>query len=325
MSRVAARGGLLRTPQSHFDPLGKLTRHRQFNRPISRQLMRDSETLDLARRIANCSCHIKVQLDLSSKEAKDAALVGAKACNARLCPFCEWRRTRAWRARLVRGLEAFHLDFPKHKAIFLTLTVKNCELDRLSDQMTELHKSWHRLTKLSFFPTEYWFRRTEVTVSAPLLGSHQAHPHIHALLLVGPSYFGREYIKQLEWQKQWMMSARLDYSPVVDVRNTYKREMKGSESSPSSLAAVTEAAKYATKATNLLELGDALGEFHRQLAYKRLYASSKLLQPYVKDCDIQKQELVEPDLLTTMNAADVINASASWFEDSQEYLISGLD
>ena len=325
MSRVTARGGLLRTPQSHFDPLGNLSRHRQFNRPICRQLVKDPETLDLARRIANCSCSIKVQLDLSSKELQEASLLGAKTCNARLCPFCEWRRTRAWRARLMRGLEAFHLDFPKHKAIFLTLTVKNCKLDKLGDQMTELHKSWNRLTKLSFFPTEYWFRRTEVTVSASLLGSYQAHPHIHALLLVGPSYFGREYIKQLEWQRQWMMSARLDYSPVVDVRNTYKRGMRESGSLQSSRAAVTEAAKYATKATNLLELGDALGEFHRQLAYKRLYASSKLLQPYVKDCDIQKDELVEPDLLTTMSAADVITSSASWFEDSQEYLFSGLN
>ena len=77
----------------------------------------------MGRRIGNCASRLALEIGL--KEGRDpvAYLRGAALCNTRLCPFCEWRRSRVWRARLHRGLSAFQKDFPTHRGVFLTLTV----------------------------------------------------------------------------------------------------------------------------------------------------------------------------------------------------------
>ena len=41
----------------------------------------------------------------------------------------------------------------------------------------------------------------------------RAHPHYHALLLVKPSYFTKNYIKQSEWVEMWQKALRADYAP----------------------------------------------------------------------------------------------------------------
>ena len=44
-----------------------------------------------------------------------------------------------------------------------------------------------------------------------------AHPHFHALLLV-PSYFTINYIKQGDWVEMWAKALRADYLPSVNVK-----------------------------------------------------------------------------------------------------------
>ena len=46
----------------------------------------------------------------------------------------------------------------------------------------------------------------------------RAHPHYHALLLVKPSYFTKNYIKQSEWVEMWQKALRADYAPSVNVK-----------------------------------------------------------------------------------------------------------
>ncbi|NDB66146.1 MAG: replication protein, partial [Euryarchaeota archaeon] len=128
-------------------------------------------------------------------------------------------------------------------ALFLTLTVKNCQLYELRETVRHLHRSFKRLTLIQGFPTSAWFRRTEVTLGKSLGGSGplfapQVHPHIHALLLVRPSYWSRDYWSQLKWQKEWQMAARLDYPPVVDIRRARpKANADGPLSTDANLAA----------------------------------------------------------------------------------------
>ena len=45
-----------------------------------------------------------------------------------------------------------------------------------------------------------------------------AHPHFHALLLVKPSYFTINYIKQGDWVEMWAKALRADYLPSVNVK-----------------------------------------------------------------------------------------------------------
>ena len=325
MPRCANTAAGKALPYANDGVLGKFSRHRCFNTPISRDLMRDADTREIGRKIANCALNLKAQVLLQEGFSPEVNLKAANVCNTRLCPFCEWRRTRVWRKRLYDGLGALYGDHPKLSGVFLTLTVRNPALEDLSYTLDEMNRAWCRLINRSFFPTEYWFRRTEITVSANAhTGALSAHPHFHALLLVKPSYWAKNYVKQLTWQQQWMDSARLDYVPVVDVRRAKQKSASGSSSSGDALSSVVEAAKYAAKATALMELGDAISEFHWQIRGKRLYSVSKALNRYIKSGDVSAEELMDNDSKPLPQGAEVIDVCARWFEDTSEYLITEL-
>ena len=312
-------------PQVNDDLLGKFSRHRQYNHPISRDLMHDTGTRDIGQKIANCALALKADLLIHPDLRTEVNLKAARVCNTRLCPFCEWRRTRVWRARLSEGLSALYSDQPKLRGVFLTLTVKNPRLEDLGDTLDQMNRAWDRMSRRSFFPTDLWFRRTEVTVTGrPGLEGFTAHPHFHVLLLVRPSYFSHGYIKQTQWQKEWMDSARLNYAPVVDVRSAKKKSGTGSSPKDDAKASILEAAKYAAKATALMELGPAITELHWQLKNRRLYAMSKKLREYIKAGDISPEELMDNDAKPLPEGTECMELSAQWFEDSREYLITDL-
>ena len=121
-----------------------------------------------------------------------------------------------------------------------------------------------------------------------------------------------------------MDSARLDYAPVVGVQRAKTSFSDGSDTSESARSAVVEAAKYSTKATALLELGDAIGEFHRQLRCRRLYAVSRPLAKYIKTGEISSDELMDNDSKPLPQGAEAIDVMARWFDDTQDYVITDL-
>ena len=151
-----------------------------------------------------------------------------------------------------------------------------------------------------------------------------AHPHFHVMLLVPPSYFGRNYVKQTRWQQEWEMAMRLDYTPVVDVRRAKSKRPNGGSGIEASRDAAIEAAKYASKATQLLELGDALTEFHFQTQGVRYYSVSRDLKQFIADGEIKKSEMLDEPSVMPEGDIELLNATATWFEDSQEYLFTNL-
>lgn len=325
--------------EGHSDLLGKFTKHRKYNLPITRALMSDADTRDIGRAIGNCACRLSLDIPQGDEGLSEPLLRGARLCNRRLCPFCEWRRTRAWRARLIAGLNILSSEKPKWSGVFLTLTVRNCQLHELRETIAHMHASLMRLTRVSAWPTAHWLRRTEVTVnrfsaepfrssrepgsgspSAVQTGAIQSvHPHMHCLLLVPPSYWSHGYVSQLRWQQEWQMAARLDYAPVVDVRRAKAKPTDDHLHGVAPVAAVVEAAKYASKATDLLALGEQLPEFHRQMKGLRLYGVSKELQRYVSAADVQGDELLDTDRFPVPAIVPSFSAVAEWIEAAQEY------
>ena len=325
MHGVAAPSGLADQACTHSDVLGKFTKHRRYNTAICKNLAMDHETLDIAQAIGNCALTLGVDVTQVAESPAEAQLRAAHVCNKRVCPFCEWRRSRAWRRRFFEGLPKFHEDFPSHKPIFLTLTVKNCRIEDLRETIADMHRAWKRMTLLSMFPTKFWFRRTEVVLQGGRnseLGAVMVHPHIHVLLMVPAGYFSHGYIKQTEWQKAWMMSARLDYSPVIDIRRGKMSSSSGGATSRDTTGAALEVSKYATKATDLINMGSNLGEYHRQVKNLRLSASSGSLKPYISDTPIDSAQLVDKE---TGDAEVIASGKALWFDDIGEYLFSSIE
>ena len=121
------------------------------------------------------------------------------------------------------------------------------------------------------------------------------------------------------------MAGRLDYAPVVDVRRARAKSTSGANALSASTAASLEAAKYASKATNLLELGDAISEFHHQVANLRFYSVSKRLSEYIKGADLSSQDLLDAPTQAIELNADVVKATAMWFEGTQEYQLVDIE
>jgi hypothetical protein len=142
---------------------------------------------------------------------------------------------------------------------------------------------------------------------------------MHCLLLVRPSYWSRDYVKQLRWQQEWQMAARLDYSPVVDVRKAKAKPTDEHLHGVAPVSAVVEAAKYASKATDLLQLGDALPAFHHEMKGLRLYGISKPLQRYISAADVTPDELLDTERFPVPAIIPAISAMAEWIDEAQEY------
>lgn len=171
----------------------------------------------------------------------------ARFCRVRHCPICQWRRSLMWRARFFKKLPKILEDYPSHRFIFLTLTVRNCELSNLRATITHMNESFKRLTKLTVWPGVGWVKCLEVTRSTTDL----AHPHFHCLVMVKSSYFsGAGYLKQQTWRELWQQSLRVEYLPIVNVKAIYG---KPGPKQPALIKAVTETVKYSIKPGDLLD------------------------------------------------------------------------
>lgn len=325
------------------DPCERFSKHRRFTAPLVRLLMAKTETREVGRQIANCALLLDLQIEQQPDGQFWAQLEGARFCTKRVCPFCDWRRSMRWRRRIAEGLHALGREQPKLRPLLLTLTLKTCELHELSGQLDHLHRSVNILTRRSFFPTDLWVRKTEITY--PLrhggekrrpqttdggdpgmipLGGHMAHAHVHMLLMVRPSYWGRDYIRSKRWTEEWMTAARIDYCPVVDVRAITTAKSSRWDGDVY-FAAAMEVGKYITKASDYAALGGELPKILRQVHGKRLIGCSKSMRRFISDSEISAAELTDLPHYENEEGWPTSKARAHWIEAAQEYWLAATE
>jgi plasmid rolling circle replication initiator protein Rep len=333
------------------DPLERFSKHKRFTRPVSTSLGRDPELRDVAAAIGSCAQVLDLLVEAPPDGELYAHLKASQVCNRRLCPWCEWRRSQRWKRRIEAGLHALNVANPGHRPLLLTLTVRNCEIEELGQTISAMHKAWDRMVRRQFFPTDLWLRRTEVTypnrLQSPsdpsqqrravpnrqtdtpqhtlsrgeVLGGRWAHPHLHALLMVRPSYWGKNYVKSLTWQQEWMDAARIDYPPVVDVRAITAAASRRWDGNVNRAAAM-EVAKYVTKATDYCAIADSLPEIHRQLAHHRLIGCSAPMRAFISDAEPQGEEMTDQPLHLRSPESTLTPARATWKAFVQEYWLT---
>lgn len=217
-------------------------------------------------------------------------LSSARFCRVRTCPVCQWRRSLMWKARAYKVLPRIVNDFPKHRWLFLTLTVKNCEITELRDTLVWMNKSWQRLTQLKAWPAEGWLRSTEVTRGKD--GS--AHPHFHCLLMVKPGYFaGKNYLKQAEWVELWQKSLRVDYDPVLDVQAVKRGQQP--------MQLVPELLKYCVKESDLVADREWFLELTRQMYKMKAVVVGGVLRQYLQELEKEPDDLIGESDLTEVD------------------------
>jgi plasmid rolling circle replication initiator protein Rep len=245
---------------------------------------RGSEFKQYAQRIDFCSQLLDFRLvpDVDQGELK-LKLSSARFCRVRTCPVCQWRRSLMWKARAYKVLPRIVADFPTHRWLFLTLTVKNCQIEELKETLTWMNQSWQRLTQLKIFPAVGWLKSMEVTRGKD--GS--AHPHFHCLLMVKPGYFGKNYIKQAEWVEMWRKCLRIDYNPVLDVQAVKRGEQP--------MQLVPELLKYCVKESDLVVDREWFIELTRQLHKMKAVTVGGVLRQYLADLEKEPEDLIGKD------------------------------
>lgn len=231
----------------------------------------------------------------------DLKLKNANFCRVRHCPVCQWRRSLFWKSNMYSVYDDLQEKYPTHRWLFLTLTVKNCDITDLRGTLKHMNESWHRLVKRAPFMRGVvgWIRTTEITKGKD--GPNTAHPHFHVMLLVKPSYFSHNYIKQTQWSEMWQSVLRVDYMPVVNIKAVKANKKIGQSKEDAIKGAIMETLKYSVKPSDMIGEGTAQDnawfyELTRQVFKLRFIASGGVLKDAFKPSDeITNDELITAD------------------------------
>lgn len=246
-------------------------------------------------------------------------LQSTRFCRVRLCPTCQWRRSLMWIARFHQAIPKILKDNPTARFVFLTLTVRNCELSDLRSQLDRMNKAWTRLSQRKAFPALGWVKSIEVTRGK----DGTAHPHIHAVLMVQSSYFSHGYITQATWTELWQKSLRVDYTPVVNVKAVRPKKGKASvgdevlDMQQATLDAIRETLKYSVKPSDLAENQEWLVELTHQLRNSRAVAVGGLLKEYISDQE--PEDLIHAEDAEPEDVIDENQIYFNWRERVKKY------
>jgi len=210
----------------------------------------------------------------------------ARFCRVRHCPVCQWRRSLMWQARFLQVLPSIEAAYPKSHWLFLTLTLRNCEISNLRQTLRHMNEAWGRLVKRPEFAgnVQGWIRTTEVTRGQ----DDSAHPHFHSLLMARPSYFSKHYVTQSRWAELWQECMRVNYRPIVDIRTVKAR--RGAPGEKPLRRALAETLKYAVKPSDMH--GEWLLELTRQVHKLRFLASGGVLRNMLREFEESEQDLL---------------------------------
>jgi plasmid rolling circle replication initiator protein Rep len=231
-------------------------------------------------------------------------LVDANFCRMRLCPMCNWRKSLKMFSQVSEITDVILEEKPNVRFIFLTLTVKNPSAEELQNTLERMNEGFKWLVQDSknFALAKClkanllgYLKATEITYNSE---NNTYHPHFHVLLEVRPSYFGKGYVKQLEYVQMWKSALKLDYDPKVDVRVVKNATSR----------TIAEMSKYPTKTADLLKLNDlrqaveALIVLHKTMRNRRLITFGgefKAVRARLKLDDIENGSLVHTEVKTT--------------------------
>jgi plasmid rolling circle replication initiator protein Rep len=255
-----------------------------------------------AERLENCGVWLKF---LECADDGWKKLIGANFCRDRLCPMCNWRRSRLLFRQIMDMLHKAR-EKRKMKFLHLTLTVRNVKSDELDQTVDMMFKGFKALTekKHEFDKAVVgWIRNLEITYNSD---RDDYHPHFHCLLGVKPSYFdGDNYVKHADWVKLWQKACKLDYEPSVSIQRARPKKEGQTEE-----VAVLEIAKYSVKDTDYIrdteaETDKVIEVLANVLHGRRLIGFGKLFRKV-------RAELKQEDL--TSDEADLVLADGNGCE-----------
>lgn len=277
-----------------------------------------------AERLNNCSELLGFDWRAGESGEVSLKLQTARFCRVRHCPVCVWRRSQMWRARFYQAVPKILEQHPKHRFIFLTLTVRNCEVNELRSTIDHMNSAWSKLRRRKAFPAVGFLKAVEVTrnTDTSSLSFGTAHPHFHALLMVHEGYFKRGYISQEKWRSLWQSCLGVDYLPVVNVKSV--KPKVGQEHSEALRLALTETLKYSVKPADLIGSGsvneqdrDWLLSLTEQLRGTKGISVGGVLKEYISE--EEPEDLIHPEDTQEDEKSNNPEIYFGWTRDSKRY------
>jgi plasmid rolling circle replication initiator protein Rep len=276
-------------------------------RPWKKHKLANKATIDIlykidhgkkARNIADCGDVLEFG---ECPNGHGKKLKKAYFCKDRVCSMCNWRKALFTYAQFFQVAHKVSKDYPGIEFVFLTLTVKNCELPDLSDIIKHYFQSYRRFlrckpVKCAFKGT---FRSLEVTYN-PL--SNTFHPHLHIVVAVGKKYFkGKNYIKHAELKMLWKRALQVDYNP-----NCYIEKIK-------------------PRNKRLSTIHEEVDLMDKSLVENALIAGGAEVAKYsVKIGDIVNPLVKKDDSKEMVRAKIALRNDPDWQATVLKYLVSGM-
>ena len=246
----------------------------------------DERFLKWAYRVENCGSYIEF---FNWKKA-GLKVKTANFCIDRLCPLCNWRRSLRMFAKLSKIIQSKQYQDTGYQNLFLTLTVKNCNIDELHESIKDIFYSFNKFLKNKAISNAVkgYFRALEITYNSK---TKTFHPHLHVILAVPKSYFQQAYyISQEKFTYFWQQSLNADYKPICDIRKF--KDSKG----------IAEASKYVIKSDNkfLSSISDeALRILRLELGNVRLVGFGGIFRDITRELKLTiNDDVVENDIPT---------------------------
>lgn len=207
-----------------------------------------------AQRCGKCGNWLKFEV-YANKETGETRkrLSEARFCQVKWCPMCAWLRARKLANELKSVLQQIE-DQRQVAYLFLTLTIKNPPLSELRDTLQLMSQAFNNLTKEDIFKRAIkgYVRAFEFLGDSTKQG--EAHPHIHAILVVDKNnYFKKSkdfYIKHEQWAELWKKHIKSDYTPIIHITKIKSKNENWQESD----SAVYETIKYCAKPLEVKKL-----------------------------------------------------------------------
>lgn len=276
--------------------------------------------------VLNCSTYLEFRRYVESQERR---LHSANFCKDRLCPICNWRRSKKVFSQAGAVMKKAVNDY---EFLFLTLTQKNVKGDDLKDEIDKMMEGFRKLTRKKEFKNAFkgFFRALEITYNKK---RDDFHPHFHVILAVNKSYAkSKFYLKQKDIVALWRNCMGLDYDPVIDIRKF--KTADGKELSKS----LAEATKYTVKdADYIIKNKDGEINYKRTdrvvkylseaLAYRRLIAWGGVLKDIYKSLNLDDPE--KGDLVVTGDEDSItglyIIEKYHWSVGMQNYVLMDIE
>lgn len=262
-------------------------------------------------RVNQCSPRLNFHFDENNKLKLDNAYF----CKVRNCPVCQWRRSLRWKARMFQSLPKIKQQYPAGRWLFLTLTIKNCKIEDLREEIKTINNAWHKMIRRKIITDKVLGFVKSVEVTRGQDGS--AHPHMHALLFVKSTYFNSNYyLTQEAWTELWQSCLKVNYKPVVNI--------KAVKAGKNIDKAVAETLKYSVKETDMTADPEWFIEFTKQTFKTRAISSGGVLKEIITEVSTEEminteneeKELIDED---TGEILEQKKFNAYWFQNSLKY------